>query len=477
MMKRCLFTVVLLAALFASNICYAANTGISGLFSYTIKGNGTIEITGFDWDNNHEDIYIPPAINGYTVTSIGDEAFACSKEVRYSNFMQDKDYNVYLPDTITSIGEKAFFSSPISTINIPEKVTSIGDGAFAKCYLQKSFNVAPNNPTFTTINGNLYNKKTKTLVTVASGLLQNNKVYTLEIPEGIVGIGNYALYCTRATIDFSAPKSLKTIGDYAFYDNAIRKFSTSEAELEYIGEQAFANSHRQKGGRFEIPNVASVGKEAFKQFNKTAYSYPLNTYINAPEVSEGMLCEAKGVYSGTGSKSMNYVTSCAANGLNGANIYYLNIDNCTFIGQKAFANAKVDVPYYSGEYNFHYTIISPQIGKRAFENFGFIRETQQWSVTITSACKRIEQLGFSSCKTLTSVEIEDGLQYIGKQAFAKCGKLTSITVPNSVSFIGDDAIDRSTVMYVEPGSYAESWAKENGRTYKYNTVDDLSWLN
>ena len=49
MMKRCLFTVVLLAALLASSICYAANTGTSGLFSYTIKGNGTIEITEFDW--------------------------------------------------------------------------------------------------------------------------------------------------------------------------------------------------------------------------------------------------------------------------------------------------------------------------------------------------------------------------------------------------------------------------------------------
>lgn len=54
----------------------AVDTRKSGLYTYEIKGNGTITIADFDWDNNNGDIYIPNMIDGYTVTAIGDEAFA-----------------------------------------------------------------------------------------------------------------------------------------------------------------------------------------------------------------------------------------------------------------------------------------------------------------------------------------------------------------------------------------------------------------
>ncbi|MCQ2453750.1 MAG: leucine-rich repeat domain-containing protein [Clostridia bacterium] len=122
-----------------------------------------------------------------------------------------------MPDTITTIGVKAFFSSPISTVNIPGNVTSIGDGAFAGCFMLKTINVSPNNATFTTIGDQLYNKKTKTLVTVVAGAaLKGNTIYEVTIPEGIVAIGNYAFYGLKynvhgnyADIQLNAPKSLK----------------------------------------------------------------------------------------------------------------------------------------------------------------------------------------------------------------------------------------------------------------------------
>ncbi|MCQ2453751.1 MAG: hypothetical protein MJ136_04205 [Clostridia bacterium] len=89
-MKKCLFAVALLAALLVSSICYAANTGTSGLFSYAIKGNGTVEITGFDWARNREDIYVPQYIDGYSVTSIGEKAFARETEVKFSGYEIEK---------------------------------------------------------------------------------------------------------------------------------------------------------------------------------------------------------------------------------------------------------------------------------------------------------------------------------------------------------------------------------------------------
>ena len=49
----------------------------SGLFTYTLKGNGTAVITGFDWDaNGNNDVYVPRMIDGYTVSEIGPFAFS-----------------------------------------------------------------------------------------------------------------------------------------------------------------------------------------------------------------------------------------------------------------------------------------------------------------------------------------------------------------------------------------------------------------
>lgn len=57
---------------------YAATTGKNGLFSYTMRGNGTLTITKFDWSGyqKNTDIVIPQMIDGYTVTAIGDLAFS-----------------------------------------------------------------------------------------------------------------------------------------------------------------------------------------------------------------------------------------------------------------------------------------------------------------------------------------------------------------------------------------------------------------
>ena len=37
---------------------------------YSIKGNGTVSITDFDWERHEGDIYIPDMLGGYRVTAI-----------------------------------------------------------------------------------------------------------------------------------------------------------------------------------------------------------------------------------------------------------------------------------------------------------------------------------------------------------------------------------------------------------------------
>jgi len=60
-----------------------------------------------------------------SVTSIGDKAFEWCENLT----------SITIPDSVTSIGDEAFCGCKnLTTITIPNSVTSIGNEAFAECY-------------------------------------------------------------------------------------------------------------------------------------------------------------------------------------------------------------------------------------------------------------------------------------------------------------------------------------------------------
>ena len=105
---------------------------------YSINAdNTTCTITGIGTVTSNE-LYIPPQIDGYTVTTIGDSAFNnCTNLTR-----------VVIPYTVTNISYDAFAScNYIKSITIPSSVTSIGDYAFGFCSNLEKINVSKNHPT------------------------------------------------------------------------------------------------------------------------------------------------------------------------------------------------------------------------------------------------------------------------------------------------------------------------------------------
>ena len=145
-----------------------------GEINYTVltvpsgEENGTVEV-GVNFPASG-DITIPAIIvhNGqtYTVTSIGDYAFANCRIT-----------SVYIPDSVTSIGDGAFGNSSIYSVYIPDSVTSIGDRAFLSC----------------------------------SGLP------SIDIPDSVTSIGDYAFTHCAGLTSVTIPGSVTSIGDYAFY--------------------------------------------------------------------------------------------------------------------------------------------------------------------------------------------------------------------------------------------------------------------
>ena len=96
----------------------------SGDFLYEVKGNGSATITGYTGEQ--ADIILPATIDGYTITAIGDEAFACEEKA-------GEAITITIPETVTSIGEKAFWNRHVQMINLPDKLETIGLGAFEGC--------------------------------------------------------------------------------------------------------------------------------------------------------------------------------------------------------------------------------------------------------------------------------------------------------------------------------------------------------
>ena len=187
------------------------------------------------------------------VQRIGDEAFATCWELT----------SITIPDSIRSIGKLAFQScKQLTDITIPEGVEHIGIGAFSGCRgltrlmipasvtsleaIQFSpeepsgtgivfIDVSPDNPRYTQINGVLFDKMEKVLVSYPDG-----RKGGYEIPEGVAHIGDYAFTSARL-VSLTIPDSVIDIGDRAFEYCWSLTSVTIPSSVTAIGEYPFAS--------------------------------------------------------------------------------------------------------------------------------------------------------------------------------------------------------------------------------------------
>jgi len=94
-----------------------------GEFMYAINDANT-SVSVAVYIGNSENITVPTIVNGYPVLGVTSGFLASNSTVK----------TVSLPDSITIIGNKAFYSSAITKITLPKNVTHICDEAFFKCF-------------------------------------------------------------------------------------------------------------------------------------------------------------------------------------------------------------------------------------------------------------------------------------------------------------------------------------------------------
>lgn len=305
-----IMTVVILTGIFGGmNISFAA---WSGDFKYSVLSDGTVEIT--DYTGSASVLTIPGKIDGYTVTSIGVEAFAWHANITsiiipssvtsigeyafcycdslteitvnesnpsYSSdeygalFNKDKttliqypigssrtEYSI--PDSVTSIGEEAFRDcDSLKSVTIPDSVTSIGDSVFSGCVSLTKITVNENNFSYSSDEyGVLFNKDKTVLIQYPIGNARTEYL----IPNTVISIENSAFLFGRNLIKVEIPRSVTIIGDDAFYQCIKLTSIKIPNSVTNIGDYTFFGCNCIT--EISIPDsVISIGDYAFSWCN------------------------------------------------------------------------------------------------------------------------------------------------------------------------------------------------------------------
>ena len=338
---------------------------------YKLSSDRTYFIVSGIGTASASDIVIPADFNGLPVRAIGERAF------QYANIS-----SITIPDSITSIGDMAFYSSRGLT---RVYITDIA----AWCAIDFG-----DNP-----------------LSDANNLYLNGELVTdLVIPDGVTSIGAYAFRNCDSLTSVTIGDGVTSIGDGAFY-------GCSGLTSVYITD---------------------IAAWCAIDFGDNPLSYAHNLYLNGELVTDLVIPDGVtsiGAYAFRNCDSLTSVT--IGDGVT-------SIGEHTFSGCSSLKSITIPDGVTSiGNYAFYgcgsLTSITIPDGVTSIGDSAFYGCDSLTSIVIPDGVTFIGNDAFEGCSGLTSITIPDGVTSIGYQAFAWCDSLTSVTIPDSVAFIADSA--------------------------------------
>ena len=151
-----------------------AETVASVGLEFTSRGDGTCILSGIG-ECTDKDVTVPETSpDGETVKAVAKSAFTGNTDIR----------RVILPQTVTTVGDYAFYNSSMTEINIPSGVTSIGEAAFSNCSSLEKIVVSGSNKSYCSVDGVLFSKDKSTLICYPSG--KRGETYTIRMGVGYI---------------------------------------------------------------------------------------------------------------------------------------------------------------------------------------------------------------------------------------------------------------------------------------------------
>lgn len=149
------------------------------------------------------------------------------------------DAEIVIPDTLdghrVTIIDTISFSLSLTAVTLPNSVADLDPNPFGCCPLLQTISVAPEHPSFYTLDGVLFRKKDDALVAYPRGKAASS--YT--VPQGTSAVGERAFDCCSFLTSISLPASVTEIDDYAFSDCPALVEVSIPFSVDEIGSCAF----------------------------------------------------------------------------------------------------------------------------------------------------------------------------------------------------------------------------------------------
>ncbi len=229
---------------------------LESVWDYNILDDNTIELTNFkDTEFSGKSLYIPSEIDGYQVSAIADQEttiFADAWDaIRLVN-------NLYLPETLTRIGNNAFYDyddgSFLSYVKSEAKYLEIGDNAFRNAQALISVDANVSYIGDNAFNGDqnfMHITTSNDLTYIGNNAFYNNKhLKNIDLGENLKYIGISAFEECRSLGQINFPQTLEEIGDYAFknaFDPSAEVKLTIPKSVTKFGSDVFESNYSSTG--------------------------------------------------------------------------------------------------------------------------------------------------------------------------------------------------------------------------------------
>lgn len=359
-------------------------------FQYTLSEN---KITIRKYIGSSSIVRVPAEINSYPVICLGKESF--------SNHLS------------------------LKKISIPSSITQIENGALWGCPKLASIDVNPENSSFCSIDGILFDKNTNTLILHPPQ--KHIKKTGYIVPDTVDTISSQAFAFCSDLEHITLPKNIKHIGDYVFQETPLNKIELP-AGLQTLGIYPFINCTNLITIRISSQCKAVINSDAIFEGEKadlTYWEYDKNGYLIALEgypitsqfplsekffvkKEEKLFVDKQGLSYSIKSNSFVSITGYKYK-------YPAGKGKHMKTSHKKFNSKVILIPSILDG------LPVTQIDKSAF----FCREKLE-GIVLPESILSINETAFMYCTSLTNIIIPKNTTNISMGAFRHCSSLTNV---------------------------------------------------
>ena len=361
-----------------------------------------------------------------TVQKIGNYVFMNCEKIK----------NIKLPSNLKSIGKTCFQGCiSLTGLFIPQSVESIGGGIFGDCDALQSVEIEDENNNFIFKDGILYDVKNGILVSAVNSLIPEkvivdectktidysafadcNNLYEIEIPQGVVNIGEKAFARLDNLKNIDIPDSVTNITTLAFYRcNGL------------VSVQVPGSVTAIKNGTFrECNNLKKVIlNEGVAKIEDSAFVFCSS--LEQIKLPQSLMSIGSGAFD------------------NCTSLISVELPDNAIISSNTFKECKNLSDIVISDTNNNYIVKNGVLYNKNMTRIlcypAGIKDTEFF---VPDTVKTIGDFAFYGTKALESINIPDSVTNIGTDAFGECSGLKEVVIPDSVTSMGEAVFYKCT---------------------------------